>query len=102
MTFNEFKLYCILFVKKYEGKTYGEILENCSVIIRHEVISTVTTHFDIEEDCKIFYFCTYNGFTVFRYTKTIMYLQAKPTGMSKHKQESFEDIVWLLKDIILY
>ena len=40
MTFNEFKLYCILFVKKYEGKTYGEILENCSVTIRHEVIST--------------------------------------------------------------
>ena len=40
MTFNEFKLYCISFANKYNGKTYGEILENCSVTIRHEVIST--------------------------------------------------------------
>ena len=93
MTFNKFKLYCILFAKKYEGKTYGEILENCSVLIRHEVISTVTAHFDIEEDCKIFYFCTYNGFTILRYTKTFMYLQAKPTRMIIYKPEHFEDVV---------
>ena len=93
MTFNEFKLYCISFANKYNGKTYGEILVNCSVTIRHEVISTLTTHFDIEDDYNVFYLCTNKGFTILRYTKTFMYLQAKPTRMIIYKPEHFEDVV---------
>ena len=29
MTFNEFKMCCILFCKAFEGKKYGEIIEGC-------------------------------------------------------------------------
>ena len=47
MTKNEFKLFCIYFCKKYEGKTFGEVLPDINPIIYDIVINTESIRFSL-------------------------------------------------------
>lgn len=47
MTFNEFKLFCICFCKKYDGKTLGEIFKDIPPYISKLKISTKNIQFDV-------------------------------------------------------
>ena len=44
MTFNQFKLYCICFCKKYDGKTFGEILPDVHSDIINDKIELENMH----------------------------------------------------------
>ena len=47
MTFNEFKLCCICFCKKYDGKCLGEIFKDIVPSISKLKISTKNIQFDV-------------------------------------------------------
>lgn len=51
MTFNEFKLFCICFCKKYDGKTLGEIFKDIVPSISKLKISTKNIQFDVTNFC---------------------------------------------------
>ena len=38
MTFNEFKMCCILFCKTFEGRKYGDVVKSCHVVDRRLII----------------------------------------------------------------
>ena len=39
MTYNEFKMCCILFCKTFEGKKYGEVVKECYSMDKDCIIS---------------------------------------------------------------
>ena len=46
MTLNQFKLFCICFCKKYDGKTFGEIFEDIVPSLRKVKISIKNNRID--------------------------------------------------------
>ena len=44
MTYNEFKLYCIVFCEKYRGKTFGEVLPDVHSDIINDKIELENMH----------------------------------------------------------
>lgn len=47
MTFNEFKLICICFCRKYQGKTFGEIFEDVVPSLKNVKITLTNIHYGI-------------------------------------------------------
>lgn len=47
MTYNEFKMCCILFCKTFEGKEYGEVVKNCYTRDKYIVVTKFPLFDDI-------------------------------------------------------
>ena len=55
MTTAQFRLFCIVFCKKYNGKTFGEVLPNFQRNLKDDIISYKNFKFnDYGMICKIF------------------------------------------------
>ena len=59
MTYNEFKMCCILFTKNFEGKRYGDIVKDCyaddvDCIISFNSIVFTVNHFGYFENYYLF------------------------------------------------
>ena len=52
MTTAQFRLFCIVFCKKYNGKTFGEVLPNFQRNLKDDIISYKIYNFD-NYSCKI-------------------------------------------------
>ena len=72
MTVNEFKLICICFCKKYDGKCFGEIFEDIVLSLKYKQISSNNIRFDSINEV---YFRN-NGCVLFGFFKNkIQYIQ---------------------------
>lgn len=72
MTFNEFKLFCICFCRKYDGKTFGEIIKDIVPFLRKVKISIKNTRIDSMDEV---YFRV-NGCVLFGFLKNkIQYIK---------------------------
>ena len=55
MTTAQFRLFCIVFCEKYNGKTFGEVLPNFQINLKDDIISYKNFKFnDYGMFCKIF------------------------------------------------
>ena len=93
MTNNEFKLYCIIFCKKFRGKTLGEVIPD----IREDFRDTLI---EFEE----FYFDTFGDATTLNigsrpdiFSNSFGYLRTDPTNFGELTYRlptyNFEDII---------
>ena len=71
MTFNEFKLYCIVFCEKYKGKTFGEVLPDVCPVITNVKIELENMH--ISESNYMYVKKSYR-ICLLKTQKTIMYM----------------------------
>ena len=76
MTYNEFKLCCILFCKTFEGKKYGEIVKGC-----HEEDFDIVISMDFTIDI--------GGDIIFN-NSLVMYYNNKRYGVCMHDVENYE------------
>ena len=65
MTFNEFKLICICFCRKYEGKTFGEVFPDAIPFLSEIKISIKNIRFDLVNEV---YF-RIDGRVLFRFSR---------------------------------
>ena len=98
MTFNEFKLCCICFCKKYDGKCLGEIFEDIVPSLRRIKISIIYNSFDTTREVY-FRVC---GYIIFEFCEgKIQYVQQVKKNLKISSRWSdvdmtlfnFEDIV---------
>ena len=95
MTYNEFKMCCILFCKAFEGKKYGEVVKDCYDIDENIIIS-------LNACCIDDYSFFVDGHRIFDYiiTKILnIYIVADYISLKtyedflNHFKITFEDIV---------
>ena len=96
MTYNEFKMCCILFCKTFEGKKYGEVVNGCHIIDSHSRV-TKFPEFDygyffvLNQKCVMWW--TYNE-------ELKMPLQFKSSLMFKSIQDFLSHFKIPLEDIV--
>ena len=99
MTLNEFKLFCICFCKKYEGKTYGVIFKN----IRNErKTKIINVNFKFVYISSNLYLQTCDGFSVIgydTYTKSV-HIPTDRSIESRWTTVNINDYIKDFKDIV--
>ena len=53
MTYNEFKMCCILFCKTFEGKEYGEVVKNCYTRDKYIVVTKFPLFYGIGFELEV-------------------------------------------------
>lgn len=76
MTYNEFKMCCIMFTITFEGKKYGDVIKNCYTVDHTQIISIVDVVFTsnnrfgyTKDSCMLFAFTNRIGLLI--YTESI-------------------------------
>lgn len=91
MTINQFKLYCIWFIGKYNGLCVKDVLKDCSLYVRHEKLLIDNIQF-ITEPNTMYMICK-RGYTILRFQNSFEYLIKRRNIMKKYNTETLEDIV---------
>ena len=87
MTYNEFKFCCIIFRKHFEGKKYGEVIENGYQMLKHSVINKSLKI----NGCR---FCFHNEDTILYFANNLIYI---------NRPYDFEDPFFItVKDFLNY
>ena len=91
MTFNEFKLYCIWFVQKYNGMYVKDVLKDCSPINENEklLINNIT----FVRELNVYFMLSKPGYTILRFTNRFEYQSSIYYTLKKYNRETFEDII---------
>lgn len=91
MTKNEFKLFCICFCKKYEGKTFGEVLPDIKIGVEDVII-----------DLKYLYFNDYGN--LFDFKKRVIcifrYSDSKCYQLDDGYNAKIPDNILKIEDIV--
>lgn len=99
MTINQFKLYCINLVTKNEGKMLSEIFNQNkdNIVLTLEDIYFNDTYVDI--------FLQISSLSVLKIHSGDMFIWCGDTELGEWErleEPEYEDLIWLLKDFILY
>ena len=94
MTYNEFKMCCVLFCKTFEGKKYGEVVKECYRVDSYSVVTKFplfdNVYFVLEDKC-VMWWIDNEGLKIPLLT-TSLYFE-KPKDFLNYFKIPLEDIV---------
>ena len=95
MTYNEFKMCCVLFCKTFEGKKYGEVVKNCYTRDKYIVVTKFPLFdgilFELEDSC-VMWLTDIDNLKIPLSSSSCLLFE-KPKDFLNHFKIPFKDIV---------